>query len=234
MGAAIVLKNFIRLKGGELFHAVPELIKESLRAICDCSEPKAKVNVLKSLVALAQHHPKLVCSEMLATSLPYQRYTWKNVSDSNLNFIFSIFSLSNVVDFWQFVSIDAQLSGIIIDHFLGILSSSCLYEVSNEGGNKSDRQNIAIHQPFAIFCALKEMFGSKEIQSVCQRESHSGNVRFSSFPISLIVGTETSFSGSFRNALDIGGNLHECCCTTRPDAIVITNKLKTSDIVVKI
>lgn len=73
VGAAIVLKNFIRLKGGELFHAVPELIKESLQAIGDCAEPKAKHNVLKALVALANHHPKLVCSEMLAAPLPYQR-----------------------------------------------------------------------------------------------------------------------------------------------------------------
>lgn len=84
VGAAIVLKNFIRLKGGELFHAVPELIKESLRAICDCNEPKAKVNVLKSLVALAQHHPKLVCSEMLATSLPYQRYVISPTSPTRI------------------------------------------------------------------------------------------------------------------------------------------------------
>lgn len=73
MGAAIVLKNFIRIKGGELFHAVPELIKESLQTISDSGEPKAKVNVLKALVALAKHHPKLVCSEMLAAPLPYQR-----------------------------------------------------------------------------------------------------------------------------------------------------------------
>lgn len=73
VGAAIVLKNFIRLKGGELFHAVPELIKEAMQTISDCGEPKAKSNVLKALVALAKHHPKLVCSEMLAAPLPYQK-----------------------------------------------------------------------------------------------------------------------------------------------------------------
>lgn len=73
VGAAIVLKNFIRLKGSELFHAVPELIKESLQTISDCGEPKAKSNVLKALVALAKHHPKLVCGEMLGAALPYQR-----------------------------------------------------------------------------------------------------------------------------------------------------------------
>lgn len=30
VGSAIVLKHFIRLKGSELFHAVPELVQDSL------------------------------------------------------------------------------------------------------------------------------------------------------------------------------------------------------------
>lgn len=73
IGSAVVLKNFIRLKGSELFHAVPELIQESLTAINDCGTARAKTGVLKALAALAKHHPKLVCSEMLAMQLPFQR-----------------------------------------------------------------------------------------------------------------------------------------------------------------
>lgn len=30
VGSAVVLKNFIRLKGSELFHAIPELVHDSL------------------------------------------------------------------------------------------------------------------------------------------------------------------------------------------------------------
>lgn len=30
VGSAVVLKNFIRMRGSELFHAVPELVRESL------------------------------------------------------------------------------------------------------------------------------------------------------------------------------------------------------------
>lgn len=65
------------------------------------------------------------------------------------------------------MSSDAELTGVIIDHFLNILSSSCLYEapVDSSGNNNHDRQNIATHQPFAIFCALKEIFsGGNNIQ----------------------------------------------------------------------
>lgn len=72
---------------------------------------------------------------------------------------------SNIIEFWQCVSSQAELSGFIIDHFLGILNSSCLYEVSAEKAGPSN-QNIATHQPFAIFCALKEIVQGKEIRVV--------------------------------------------------------------------
>lgn len=73
IGSSIVLRNFIQSRGAEMFHAVPELIKESLHAIDDCASDKAKDGVLKSLVALAKHHPKLVCSEILSNPLPFQK-----------------------------------------------------------------------------------------------------------------------------------------------------------------
>lgn len=69
------------------------------------------------------------------------------------------------MEYWQCVSNDAELSGYIIDHFLSILSSSCLYEVPGENQG-TDRQNLATHQPFAIFCALKEILAGKQIQGV--------------------------------------------------------------------
>lgn len=56
-----------------MFHAVPELIRDSLHAIDDCTSDKAKNGVLKALVALGKHHPKLVCSEILGTPLPFQK-----------------------------------------------------------------------------------------------------------------------------------------------------------------
>lgn len=73
IGSALVLKNFIQARGGEMFHAVPELIRDSLHAIDDCTSDKAKDGVLKALVALGKHHPKLVCSEILGTPLPFQK-----------------------------------------------------------------------------------------------------------------------------------------------------------------
>lgn len=82
-----------------------------------------------------------MCNEILASPLPFQ---------------------THVTEFWQCAANDPTLTGIIIDHFLGILSSSCLYE-ANENSS-SDRQNIASHQPFAIFCALHELSAGTEVK----------------------------------------------------------------------
>lgn len=86
-------------------------------------------------------------------------------------------SCSNIVEFWQCVATQADLSGFMIDHFLGILSSSCLYEVSGEKTGPG-YQNVATHQPFAIFCALKEIVQGKNIQPVSCLSSHLFNFLF--------------------------------------------------------
>lgn len=101
------------------------------------------MHILKALVALAAHHQKLVCNEMLATQIPFQ---------------------NNIIEFWQCVATHAELSSYMIDYFLGILSSSGLYEVSGEKSGPST-QNVATHQSFAIFCVLNEILQGKNIQA---------------------------------------------------------------------
>uniref|UniRef100_T1H3N0 Maestro-like HEAT-repeats domain-containing protein n=1 Tax=Megaselia scalaris TaxID=36166 RepID=T1H3N0_MEGSC len=122
---------------------IPELVNESFSAIkyIDVSRARAKSGVLKSIVALTKHHPKLVCNEMLSQSLPFEE---------------------NVVKYWNTVCLNEELTAQIIDNFLAILMASCLYEPSND--NAGDRQKIASVQPFAIFCAMREIFPSKEIK----------------------------------------------------------------------
>ncbi|XP_053949877.1 maestro heat-like repeat-containing protein family member 1 isoform X1 [Anastrepha ludens] len=141
IGASVVLKFFVQHKGSELFHAIPDLVKESLSAVRDCEINRARSGVLKALVALTKHHPKLVCFEMLTQPLPYE---------------------NNIVEYWHLVASDAELTGALLDNFLQILSSSCLYEPNEAPA--TDRQKIASIQPFAIFCALKEIMPCKDIK----------------------------------------------------------------------
>ncbi|XP_037026601.1 maestro heat-like repeat-containing protein family member 1 [Bradysia coprophila] len=139
IGASVVLKFFMQLKGAELFHSIPEYVKDALAAINTCSIARARSGVLKSLVALTKHHPKLVCSEMFSQPLPFEK---------------------NVVEFWGMICMDHELSGTIIDNFLATLASSCIYESSD---GPSERHHVATVQPFAILCALHEMMTCAEI-----------------------------------------------------------------------
>ncbi|XP_036319611.1 maestro heat-like repeat-containing protein family member 1 isoform X2 [Rhagoletis pomonella] len=141
IGASVVLKFFIQHKGSELFHAIPDLVKESLSAVRDCEINRARSGVLKALVALTKHHPKLVCFEMLTQPLPYE---------------------SNIVEYWHLVANDPELTAALLENFLQILTSSCLYEPSEQ--TAGERQKIASIQPFAIFCALKEIMPCKDIK----------------------------------------------------------------------
>jgi maestro heat-like repeat-containing protein family member 1 len=72
IGASVVLKFFIQLKGGDMFHAIPELMKDCLAKLKHCEIQYARSGILKALVALTKHHPKIMCNEMLAQPLPFE------------------------------------------------------------------------------------------------------------------------------------------------------------------
>ncbi|KAH8303311.1 hypothetical protein KR059_006711 [Drosophila kikkawai] len=142
IGASVVLKFFIQQKGSELFHAIPDLVRDSLLALQVCEVPRAKSGVLKALVALTKHHPKLVCAEMLNQPLPYDQH---------------------LVEYWHLVCTDSELTGLMLDIFLQLLSGAALQE-GGGGGQEAERQRLASGQPFAIFCALHEMLPCKDIK----------------------------------------------------------------------
>ncbi|EDW07993.1 maestro heat-like repeat-containing protein family member 1 [Drosophila mojavensis] len=142
IGASVVLKFFIQQKGSELFHAIPDLVKGSLLALQLCDVPRAKSGVLKALVALTKHHPKLVCAEMLQQPLPYDEH---------------------LVEYWHLVCNDTELTGLMLDNFLQLLSGACLCEPQDGSSISNDRQRLASAQPFAIFCAMHEMMPCKDI-----------------------------------------------------------------------
>lgn len=142
IGASVVLKFFMQVKGAEMYHAIPELIKECLHAVKNCDVPKARSGVLKSMLAITKHHPKLVCNEILGQSLPLE---------------------DNVVDYWRTVARDGELSGIILDNFIGTVTTSCLYEQQHQD-KPNDAHKVVTLQPFSIVCVLTELFKSQEIK----------------------------------------------------------------------
>lgn len=142
IGASVVLKFFMQVKGAEMFHAIPELIKECLHAVKICDVPKARSGVLKSMLAITKHHPKLVCNEILGQSLPLE---------------------DTVVDYWRTIAWDPELTGIILDNFVGTVTTSCLYEQQHQDKPNEAQKTVTL-QPFAIVCVLNDLFKSQEIK----------------------------------------------------------------------
>uniref|UniRef100_A0AAG5DWB8 Maestro heat-like repeat-containing protein family member 1 n=2 Tax=Anopheles atroparvus TaxID=41427 RepID=A0AAG5DWB8_ANOAO len=150
IGASYVLKFFMHVKGSEMFHAIPELVKECLYAVKICDVPRAKTTILKSILALTKHHPKLVCNEILAQCLPLEEH---------------------VIEYWKTLTMDPDLSGTILDNFIISVTSSCLYEQPQQQQHQEQQESnddttrAATLHPFAIVCVLKEMFKCDELKA---------------------------------------------------------------------
>uniref|UniRef100_A0A182PSV0 HEAT repeat protein n=1 Tax=Anopheles epiroticus TaxID=199890 RepID=A0A182PSV0_9DIPT len=153
IGASYVLKFFMHVKGSEMFHAIPELVKECLYAVKICEVPRAKTTILKSILALTKHHPKLVCNEILTQCLPLEEH---------------------VIEYWKTLTMDPDLSGIILDNFIGAVTSTCLYEQPQQQQQQQTDPSddlvtrTATLHPFAIVCVLREMFQCAELKNEMQ------------------------------------------------------------------
>ncbi|KAG5684005.1 hypothetical protein PVAND_013258 [Polypedilum vanderplanki] len=151
-GAALVLNFFIQVKGSEIFHAIPDLVKDSFHALTVCEYPGTKTNIYDALVSLTKFHPKLVCAEMLMQSLPFDK---------------------NVCEYWHTLTSDHNLTGIIIDNFLESIFEVPLYD-NCQGSNEKDNdkvQKVLAHYPFAVICALREIVFSKDDSSKAEFKS---------------------------------------------------------------
>ncbi|XP_070495465.1 maestro heat-like repeat-containing protein family member 1 isoform X2 [Chironomus tepperi] len=143
-GAALVLNSFIQVKGSEIFHAIPDLVKDSFHALKVCDNSGTRTNIYLSLVSLTKFHPKLVCAEMLMQPLPYDE---------------------NICEYWHSLTSDNNLTGTIVDNIL-----ETIYEVppyDNITGS-SETSKILTHSPFANICAFRELIFSKDKSSVSE------------------------------------------------------------------
>lgn len=140
-GGALVLNYFIQMKGSEMFHAIPDIIKDSFHALKTCENEGTRGNLFLSLVSLTKHHPKLVCEEMLLQTLPYDK---------------------NICEFWKTLASDVDLTGVIVDNFLEKIFEMKPYENPEDPVNI---QKILSHTPFAVMCALKEIIFSDKVTS---------------------------------------------------------------------
>lgn len=72
-GSSVILNVFLKLKGGELYQHVSDIVLKLLRYMNDMTCSKTKSSSVRSVLALAIHHPKAVTSVLLTHPLPYER-----------------------------------------------------------------------------------------------------------------------------------------------------------------
>lgn len=126
-----------------MFHAIPDLVKDSFHALRTCYNPNTKTNLYLSLVSLTKHHAKLVCAEMLLQPLPFDE---------------------NVSEYWDSLTADNDLTGTIVDNFLETISEVAPYDQAL--GETEKAQKVLAHPPFALLCALKEII-SRIQEKIC-------------------------------------------------------------------
>lgn len=72
-GSSVTLNVFLKLKGGELYQHVSDIILKLLKYMNDITCSKTRSSSVRSILALAIHHPKAVTSVLLTHPLPYER-----------------------------------------------------------------------------------------------------------------------------------------------------------------
>ncbi|RZF41045.1 hypothetical protein LSTR_LSTR002677 [Laodelphax striatellus] len=134
--AAEFLVNFLRRKGGELYHHISEIIDGILYQIGQVNG-NIKAIAVNAVLELAKHHPKGVISTLLSQSLPFSQ---------------------GVCQCWRILATDLSLAADVLDKFLRLGSTTPLVEDDTARSPNSSRPPIATLLPLAAICALREMF----------------------------------------------------------------------------
>lgn len=72
-GSSVTLNVFLKLKGGELYQHVSDIVLKLVKYMNEMNCPKTRSSSVRSVLALAVHHPKAVTSVLLTYPLPYEK-----------------------------------------------------------------------------------------------------------------------------------------------------------------
>ncbi|KAK7500196.1 hypothetical protein BaRGS_00008419, partial [Batillaria attramentaria] len=140
-GACVVLNGLMRLRGTEVREKVDELLRNLHKQLTRITCPQTKTGTLRTLRTLAGHHLNSFLTSLLQYPVPYT---------------------SEVVEIWQILSQDPQLTTAMLDHFLELLQKSLPYEEKADPRDKTKFVRTATTVPLAVTFALVEIFKMEE------------------------------------------------------------------------
>ncbi|XP_076448959.1 maestro heat-like repeat-containing protein family member 1 isoform X1 [Babylonia areolata] len=150
-GACVVLNGLMKQRGNELYEKVSELLKNLHDKLSRIQFSMTKTGTLRTLRTLASHHLAPFLTALLQYPVPYS---------------------SEVVEIWQILAQDAQLTAAILEHFLELLQKSLPYEEKTDPRDKTKFVRTATTVPLAVTFALVEMFKVEETGEPVQKIYH--------------------------------------------------------------
>ncbi|KAK7115260.1 maestro heat-like repeat-containing protein family member 1 isoform X1 [Littorina saxatilis] len=150
-GACVVLNGLMKQRGSEVFDKVDELLKNLHNKLTQIQFSMTKTGTLRTLRTLASHHLALFLTSLLQYPVPFS---------------------SEVVEIWQILAQDAQLTTAILEHFLELLQKSLPYEEKADPRDKTKFTRTATAVPLAVTFALVEIFKVEETREQVQNMFH--------------------------------------------------------------
>ncbi|XP_061166579.1 maestro heat-like repeat-containing protein family member 1 isoform X3 [Saccostrea echinata] len=148
-GACVVLNGLMKTRGAEILSQVDNIVTSLHSKLASIDFTQTRTGTLRSIRTLATHHLSSVLKTLLNYQLPYD---------------------SDMVEIWQTLSQDPQITTAMIDHMLEKLHKSLPYE---ERQNEEEVTRTATSLPMAVTCALKIIFDCEETEEQVLKAYHT-------------------------------------------------------------
>ncbi|XP_060075327.1 maestro heat-like repeat-containing protein family member 1 isoform X2 [Ylistrum balloti] len=147
-GACVVLNGIMKARGGEVLKQVGSIVSSLHEKLGQIEFAQTKTGTLRTLRTLTSYHLSTVMQSLLNFPLPYD---------------------SNVVEIWQILAQDSQITSSMIDYLLETLQRTLPYEEHNDGDRIVRNATVA---PLAVTCAMKVIFDAEETEEQVIKNYH--------------------------------------------------------------
>nr|XP_022339324.1 maestro heat-like repeat-containing protein family member 1 isoform X2 [Crassostrea virginica] len=148
-GACVVLNGMMKIRGAEILKQVDNIVTSLHSKLASIDFAQTRTGTLRSIRTLAAHHLSAVLKTLLNYQLPYD---------------------SDMVEIWQTLCQDPQITAAMITQMLEMLHKSLPYE---ERTNDEETIRTATSLPMAVTSALKIVFDCEETEEQALQAYHT-------------------------------------------------------------
>ncbi|XP_069113199.1 maestro heat-like repeat-containing protein family member 1 isoform X7 [Argopecten irradians] len=147
-GACVVLNGMMKARGGEVLKQVGNIVTSLHEKLGQIEFAQTRTGTLRTIRTLTSFHLTSVMQTLLNFPLPYD---------------------PNVVEIWQILSQDSQITASMLDHLLETLQRTLPYEERTDGDRTVRNATVA---PLAVTCAMTVIFDVEETEEQVMKNYH--------------------------------------------------------------